>query len=165
MKVALVVACGPPGVGKTTVAEAAADHLGATLLRTDVVRKDLFTEPTYTDEEINRTYRELFDRAGGLLKSGESVVLDGTFRRQGQRGAAASLATERGATFRLLRVKCDPTVARRRIRERETDASDADVAVYEELRAEFEPIEREHTAIDNSGSRAASRRQVAVALG
>ena len=160
----LAVACGPPGVGKTTVAEAAADHLGAELLRTDVVRKDLFTDPTYTDEEVERTYRELFERAGELLAGGDSVVLDGTFRRQHQREAAARLAAERGATFRLLLVECDPAIARERIQRREGDASDADVAVYEELREEFEPVECEHTAIDNSRSRAASRRQVAAAL-
>lgn len=61
-------------------------------------------------------------------------------------------------------MECDPAVARERIREGEGDASDADVAVYEELRDEFETVEREHTPIDNSGSRAASRRQVAAAL-
>ena len=160
----LAVACGPPGVGKTTVAEAAVDSLDAELLRTDVVRKELFPEPTYTDEEIARTYRELFDRAGALLAGGESVVLDGTFRRRGQRAAAARLAAERGASFRLLRVECDPAVARERIRRREGDASDADVAVYEQLREEFESVTCEHTVIDNSGSRAASRRQVAAAL-
>lgn len=91
----LVVACGPPGVGKTTVAEAAA-HLDAELLRTDVVRKELFPEPTYTDEEIDRMYRELFARAGGLLETGRSVVLDGTFRRQAQHEAAAGLPAVAG---------------------------------------------------------------------
>ena len=37
----LVVVCGPPGVGKTTVAGMIAERLGAARLRTDVVREHL----------------------------------------------------------------------------------------------------------------------------
>ncbi|MCF2241345.1 AAA family ATPase, partial [Halobacterium salinarum] len=44
----LVVVCGLPGTGKTTVSGHAAETLDAELLRTDVVRTDLFPEPDYT---------------------------------------------------------------------------------------------------------------------
>ena len=47
--------------------------------RTDVVRQDLFPEPTYTDEERHAVYGALFDRARSRLDRGASVVLDGTF--------------------------------------------------------------------------------------
>ena len=40
----LVVVCGLPGVGKSTVAGVVSDRLEASRLRTDVVRKELFDE-------------------------------------------------------------------------------------------------------------------------
>ncbi|MFB6177910.1 MAG: AAA family ATPase, partial [Halobaculum sp.] len=55
-QVSLVVVCGPPGVGKTTVASEAADQVDGTVLRTDVVRKDLFPEPTYDEAETEAVY-------------------------------------------------------------------------------------------------------------
>ena len=66
----LVVVCGLPGVGKTTVAEHASERLDGTLLRTDVVRKELFPDPEYTDAEAAAVYDELFARASEELARG-----------------------------------------------------------------------------------------------
>lgn len=160
----LVVVCGPPGVGKSTAAAAAGEQLDAALLRTDVVRKELFEEPDYDARETERTYAALLSRAGDRLAAGDSVVLDGTFRRRGQRDRAAETAADEGARFRLLRVTCEPAVVRERVRAREGDPSDADIDVYESVRAAFQPVDREHATVDNSGSRADTRRQVLAAL-
>ena len=146
----LVVVCGLPGAGKTTVAEATAERLGAVLLRTDVVRKELFPDPAYTSEESRRTYDAVFERAGATLAAGDPVVLDGTFRRAARRDRARTLADERNAAFRLVRVTCDEAVAKSRIRSREGDASDADVRVYDLLREEFEPA-ADPVVVDNTG--------------
>ncbi|MFC6734896.1 AAA family ATPase, partial [Halolamina salina] len=78
----LVLVCGLPGTGKSTVAERIAELLPARMLRTDVVRKELFPEPTYEAEESAAVYDELFDRARDRLDAGEHVVLDATFRRR-----------------------------------------------------------------------------------
>jgi hypothetical protein len=162
--VTLAVVCGPPGVGKSSAAATAAEHLDAALLRTDVVRKELFEEPGYGARETERTYAELLDRARDRLAAGEGAVLDGTFRRRGQRDRAAETAAQESARFRLLRVTCEPAVVRERIRARGDDPSDADVDVYESVRAAFEPVDREHATVDNSDGRADTRRQVLAAL-
>ena len=156
----LVAVAGLPGVGKTTVSAAVAERLGATRLRTDVLRKELFAEPSYASEETEAVYAELGSRAAEHLDSGESVVLDATFREQARRDRVAAVAAEHEGRFRFVHVTCADSVVRERIAEREGDASDADVAVYEQLKGEFESIDRTHVHVDNSGTLAETRAQV-----
>jgi hypothetical protein len=157
----LVVLCGLPGVGKSTVGAVVAERLGVRRLRTDVVRKELYDDPQYTDEEIANVYRELLDRTRQTVEAGESVVLDGTFAERDHRRTVRAIAEEAGARFRLLEVVCERSVAERRIADREGGMSDADVEVYHQFREEFHPIEMYHVAIDNSGTEQETREQVA----
>ncbi|PSQ42015.1 kinase [Halobacteriales archaeon SW_7_68_16] len=155
-----VVVCGLPGVGKTTVSEAIADRLGADLLRTDVVRKDLFPDPDYTDEEERRTYAELLDRGRQRLDRGRNVVLDGTFYDPTYRRRALAIADDIDATVRLVKVECDEDAAKERIRARTDDESDADIRVYLMFRDLFEPIDIDHDVVDNSGTFAETDAQI-----
>lgn len=148
----LVVVCGLPGAGKTTVAGAIADRVGGERLRTDVIRTELVPDPDYTPAETRRVYDELFARARSVVQRGGTVVLDGTFKRETDRRRARDLATDLGVPFRLVYVECDPAVAKERIAGRVDDESDADVAVYEAHRDAFEPIAMEHRSVDNSGA-------------
>src|SRR6056297_1237834 len=86
----VVVVCGLPGVGKTTVAEDIAERLDGRLLRTDVIRKEILSDPDYTEEEARMVYRELFDRASDRIEDGTSAVLDGTFKEEGYRDHAVA---------------------------------------------------------------------------
>jgi hypothetical protein len=158
----LVVTCGLPGVGKTTVAEAVADRLDAALHRTDVVRKELLSEPQYTEAETRRVYDELFDRGQAAVESGRDVVLDGTFFRADFRERARRTAETADAEvrFRLVKVECAESVVRERIRARTDDESDADFEVYTMHKDTFEPVEVPHVTVDNSEGVAATRRQV-----
>lgn len=148
----LVVVCGPPGVGKSTVAELIADRTGADRLRTDVVRRDVVPDPDYTDEERRRVYEELFERASGALADDHRLVLDGTFQYRETRDRAADLAAEFGADFELVRVTCDEQTVRQRLAERTDDPSDAVFENYRTIRRSFDPVRRDHTTVDNSDS-------------
>ncbi len=155
----LITVCGLPGVGKSSVAKAVTDRLGCTRLRTDVVRKELISEPTYSEAETERVYTEFLNRAEQRVTAGESVVLDATFRKQTQRKRAQTLGVELDVPFTLIHVVCDDDVVEQRIRIRE-DISDADVSVYRQLKSEFEPIQLPHETIDNSGTREATKKQI-----
>jgi predicted kinase len=157
----LVVVCGLPGVGKSTVAGLVADRLGGTRIRTDEVRQELVANPEYTPEETARVYDELFARAERAIDEGEHVVLDGTFKDAERRERAANLAAEQDVPFRLLKVECTEQVATERIENREDDPSEADVSVYVSLREEFDPVSMTHTTVDNSGSMDRTRARVA----
>lgn len=148
----LVVVCGPPGVGKSTVGAMLADRLGAERLRTDAVRRDVVPDPSYTDRERRRVYDEFFDRARELLDGGASVVLDGTFQYESTRDRAAELATEFDVEFDVVRVTCDEATVRERLAERTDDPSDAVFANYREIRDAFDPFDRPHLTVDNSGT-------------
>lgn len=150
----LTIVCGEPGVGKSRVADFISRRMGgAPVLRTDEIRKDLFgPEPDYTSEESQATYDEMFDRARNLLKDGEHVILDATFMFEHGRQRANALAQEYTDPydFTIIRVTCEPSIAKDRINNRTHDASDADVSVYQSIRDRFEPVELPYHEIDNS---------------
>lgn len=156
----VVVVCGLPGVGKTTVAERAAELLDAALLRTDVVRTDLFPDPEYTDAELRAVYDELFERAAAVVRDGRSVVLDGTFQHREYRERVGRTADDLGVAATLVKVECEAGVVRERIRQRADDASDADFEIHQQYRESFDAIEREHAVVDNSAGLDATREQV-----
>lgn len=159
----LVVVCGLPGVGKSTVARAVADRLDADVLRTDVVRKELFENPEYTSEETTAVYDELLARARERLADGRAVVLDATFKTRARRHEARTLAAEVDAEFRLVYVDCDSDVVERRIAARD-DVSDADFEIHLQFKDRFEPIEMDHERIDNSGSERETVEQIDAAI-
>ena len=160
----LAVVCGLPGVGKSTVARAIADRIPATVLRTDVLRTELYADPSYTTAETVDVYDALLTRAFDHLDVGESVVLDGTFKTGERRIQARDLASQVGARFRLVRVECEASVLESRIEERD-GVSDADLDVHMEFRDRFEPVALDHVVVDNSGSRDTTEDRVARAFG
>lgn len=109
----LVITCGLPATGKSTVARALSEH-EFTVLSSDVVRKELagispderrlegFGGGIYSPEFTERTYQALFDRARALLLRGRSVVLDASFNRRNHRRDADRLARQTGAQFACL---------------------------------------------------------------
>jgi predicted kinase len=157
----IIVVCGLPGVGKSTVSKAIADAVDGEVLRTDVIRQEIVENPVYTAEEKRRVYDELFERARDQIADGRTVVLDGTYRRRTYRDRARELAAELDTGFDLVTVQCDESVVERRIAEREDDASEADVEVYRQYRESFEPFVGDHLSIDNSSDLETTRRQVA----
>jgi hypothetical protein len=160
----LVVVCGLPGAGKTTVAGDVVDRLDAVRIRTDVVRKDLFDDPQYSSEETDVVYRTVRDRADAILDDDNHVVLDGTFREREFREPTYELARKHDVDCVVLKVEADDDVVRERIQQREDDASDADVSIYEHYRDRFEPIDVDHVVVDNSGTLVDTKNQVARVL-
>lgn len=157
----LVVVCGLPGVGKSTVAGTIAERVDGELLRTDVVRKELFADPEYTTEETREVYGELLRRGRRTVERGGRAVLDGTFRRRTHRQRARELSETLAVEFSLVKVECPPDVVAERLRRREDDPSDADFEVYTMLRERFDPVSMDHVTVDNSGGIEATREQVA----
>jgi len=161
---ALAAVCGLPGVGKSTVAERVAAHLDAEVLRTDVIRKELFEDPAYTDAETEAVYGELIDRARERVADGRAVVLDATFADARFRADVREVGERAAGSFDLVEVECDRSVVERRI-ERRDGISDADFEVHLHFRRVFDGIETDRVVVDNSGDEGETAAQVDAAFG
>ncbi|HSR84905.1 MAG TPA: AAA family ATPase [Streptosporangiaceae bacterium] len=149
--VTLVLVGGPPGTGKTTLADDAGARLGWAVLSSDRIRKELAGLPVdadgrsafgtgiYTSEWTARTYDELLHRAGELLARGESAVLDASWSSAELRSAAAELARATHAHLVELRCAAVPEVADRRLRTRPRGLSDAGPEIGARLAAAAAP--------------------------
>lgn len=150
----LVLACGLPATGKSTMARRLARSLRAAVHRSDVRRKmaagiapteragAAFESGLYSPERSERTYRGILERTVRELRVGRSVVVDASFARAALRRDFVDAAARLGVPWCLVWIEDDEAVVRERLRSRAEDAhevSDADLDVYLKARDAFEP--------------------------
>jgi aminoglycoside phosphotransferase family enzyme/predicted kinase len=143
-KGALVLTCGSVGSGKSSVARAVADALGAVVIASDRVRKGpgLAHRPHYDESAKAAVYAALLERARPVLRSGRIALLDATWDLAARRAGALSLAAEEDVPAFLLETRCAPAVARERLAARQRAGSDPSDAGPDLLAASargFEP--------------------------
>jgi aminoglycoside phosphotransferase family enzyme/predicted kinase len=151
-KPCLLLVAGLPGTGKSKLAQGLADRAGFCLIRSDVVRKELaglslegqtplhLPESHYTPEWNERTYAECLRRAEQLLFEGKRVLVDATFREEQRRRTFLEAAVRWGVPGCLLLCRAAPETVRRRLEERQGDASDADWSIYLQVAESWEEI-------------------------
>jgi predicted kinase len=170
----LVIVRGISGSGKSTLAALLAQRLGARVLRTDEVRRQvsdgLDARARYRPENRAAVYDELFARAESLLRQGLMVLLDGTFLERRQRRLAAETAERCGVGCVQLHCVVSAETAQARIAERRAAGSDASEATPELVQRQLEANEADDARtppvveIDASGDREAACLQTIAAI-
>ena len=155
----LIVVRGLMGSGKSTVARALAERIGAECLSTDEVRREMFGSSdtpaefgggNYTDEKRRRVYEVLWSRATERLAAGLAVVLDGTFLAAEDQRRGVDVATARKLPALVVNCTCPADVAKQRITRRVAaggDASEARPELFDAQQARDEPTPAELSAI------------------
>jgi aminoglycoside phosphotransferase family enzyme/predicted kinase len=164
----LVCVGGLIGAGKSTMADQVGRALDAPIVDTDRTRKHLMgiaPEEVVGDEAwqggyapvvTERVYDEVLRRAGVVLASGRSVVLDASFRSRASRLRARALARSYDVPFLFVECRAAPRIILSRLEQREgtRGVSDARARLFDDFSARFEPIEElkpdEHLPLDTS---------------
>jgi predicted kinase len=150
----IVLFCGLPGVGKTSLANELAPLINAIVLSTDKIRKEVISKPTYTKEEKRLIYdvmllvaRYLHDAAG------INCILDATFNTEKSRRAAIEkLVNVSSDQIYIVECICPEDVVITRLKARKGDYSDADIDIYRKMKQLYEPVKEmeKHIVIDTS---------------
>jgi predicted kinase len=148
----LVVFCGLPGAGKTTLARAVAAELGATLVRVDALEAALARslEPPLPDDPVG--YALAHTVAAEQLSIGRSVVVDAVNALLVARIAWQGLAHREQARHFLVEVTCSDTREHRRRVEgrRSVDVGLVPPSWSDVTRRVFQPCEPQ-LRVDNLG--------------
>jgi hypothetical protein len=155
------VLSGLPGSGKSHLARELAARLPIALVESDALRKTLVKRPNYSQRESGRLFSACHALLEDLLARGVPCLLDATNLKEAYRRPLYAIAERTGARLLLVEVRADEEVVRQRLRGRVSgkdprDRSEATTDVYETMRLEMEPIERQHIVVDASGDTAAA---------
>ncbi len=166
----IFVVCGMQASGKSTIAKELADFMGIELLRSDIIRKELFkidpdkSEVTQFEQGIysknftNLTYSKMFLSAQEIVEGGSSVILDATFAKRHLRDEAVTLAQDMKAQIIFIECCADESIIKQRLIKRENTASvsDARIIHFDQFKNRAEPIdelkESNHIKVDTAKS-------------
>ncbi len=144
----IILICGLPGVGKTTLAKEVALLSKAVVLSTDKIRKELIRKPTYSREERRMIYEIFLLIAKYLHNSGVDCILDATFNQERSRDEVKKSLQLTDKQIHIVECVCPEEVVFSRLRSRKGDYSDADIRVYKKMKKIFEPVSEPHIVVD-----------------
>jgi aminoglycoside phosphotransferase family enzyme/predicted kinase len=176
-KPCLVLVGGLPGSGKSTLARSLSEQANFTVIRSDVVRKELaqragldpapftFGQGIYAPVWTTRTYTECLHRAEQFLFEGRRVLVDATFGNDGNRRTFLEAAKRLRVPGIFLLCGADAEVVRARLARRRGDVSDADWSIYEEAAQRWEnPTQDSQAGLREIDANDTPERALAAAL-
>lgn len=146
----IIIICGLPGVGKTTISKDLARLINAVILSTDKIRKELFPRPTYTRQERRLVYDILTLLAEYLYNANVNCILDATFNTEYSRKRLKDRISIPSDQICIIECTCPESLIISRLRNRKNDYSDADISIYKRMKAIYEPVVGEHITVDTS---------------
>ncbi|MGV8059510.1 MAG: AAA family ATPase [Smithellaceae bacterium] len=168
-KPVLILTAGLMGCGKSYQARHLAARLGAQIIRTDVLRKELlninptdrhhveFGQGIYSEDISRLTYDKAYELANSAIKSGKPVIIDASFKRRSERQKAMQMAQKLDIPFYIIECTCRDEIVKLRLDKRaqeKTNASDGRWEIYAAQKNDFDEIDEvsdsQHFKIDTS---------------
>ena len=147
----LLITCGLPGTWKTETSQEISKIKGYPVLRTDLIRLEVFKNEDVFDEKVasnmskrELVYNEMFRRAGDLVQKSKGVILDATFVTQELRRCAAEIAAKNNLTFVILQTHCSEEASIARILRRTKENYESNALTrqaYLNNKKSFEPVD------------------------
>lgn len=148
----LIILGGMPGAGKTTLARALAEDLGAVHLRVDTIEQAIRAANVLTSEVGPAGYMVAYGLAEDNLMLGHTVVADSVNSLSVTRDAWLQVAGRAGVPAVEVEVICsDPAEHRRRVETRPTDVPGLVKPSWDEVVARpYDPWGRGHVIVDSA---------------
>ncbi|MEW5996590.1 MAG: AAA family ATPase [Candidatus Micrarchaeota archaeon] len=146
----LILIAGLPGTGKSRLARELASHTGAAHISSDMIRKELLKERTYSEEEKAFIYGEMVSRVSKALSEGRSVIADATFYKESLRKKMKEAAENAGTDFFIVECTLPEEKVKERLSGKRGGGSEAKFAEYLIVKKAFEPFTGERITIDTS---------------
>ncbi|OCW57051.1 AAA family ATPase [Hoeflea olei] len=153
----LVLLVGLPGVGKTTLANALAEPLGAEIVSRDQIRDSIFPKIylDYSREQNEVATNTLYRVLAYLLAhcKPDCLIIDGKpFSRAHEIRDVLELAGQHGAVVKVVHCDAPLDVIRARLGRRQDEAANSRAGrtpeKAERVHREFEPIAVDHIRVD-----------------
>ena len=144
----IIIICGLPGVGKSTLAKNLAPLINATILSSDKIRKELFYNPTYSPYERKLVYDVMIVLAKYLNEVGSNCILDATFNREDSRIEIRDRLHLNDKQFQIIECFCPEKEVISRLESRQDEYSDATITIYQKMKKIYEPVKIKHIIVD-----------------
>ena len=110
----IIIMVGIPGSGKTFFAEQFATTFNAPAVFVDKIRETIYTNPNYSKEQEDATNKTALYCLNEILKSGRTIVFDGSANSRSERDQIAKLSRSAGYEPLFVWVQTDISTAQSR---------------------------------------------------
>jgi predicted kinase len=144
----IIIVFGLPGSGKSYFASRLAKMINAGYVSSDKVRKELFKESVYSEQEKRAVYDKMLQQMEQAIQQKNNLVLDATFHRKDTRKMFVEEMKGKGNIF-FIEVQADENIIRERFK-KPRPYSEADFEVYKHIRRQNEPLNEPHLILKST---------------
>jgi predicted kinase len=144
----IVIVFGVPGSGKSYFASRLAKVINAGYVSSDIIRKDIFKERVYSDQEKRTVYNKMLEQMKESVTKKKNLVLDATFHKKDNREMFVRAMKGKGE-ISFIEVQADENIIRQRLK-KNRPYSEADFEVYKLINRQNEPLNEPHLILKST---------------